>query len=284
MRYLINLSYDGSATNGYQIQPKVPTVQGHLEKALSTLLGGAKVPVLGAGRTDTSVNAVGYVAQFDWDGELPLSCRDLTYKLSAILPREIVIHSVCEAPRPDFHARFDATARTYRYFIHFRKNPFVEKYSWRCHYALDMDAMNRACSFLLGRHDFSCFEKTGGNNATSLCTITEAHWDFYTPDCVSQLGFPEGGERTPGEGHAFSSEAAGPDAQARAVTGDYIVFTVRADRFLRNMVRAIVGTMVEVGRGRKPAEWVQELIATGTRSDAGESVTGNALFLCKVEY
>ena len=122
-----------------------------------------------------------------------------------------------------------------------------------------MDKMNEAASHLLGTHDFSCFEKVGGNNATSICTITEARWMPYTPNHVEMLGYP-------------------------CQEGDYIVFRIKADRFLRNMVRAIVGSMIEVGSGKKNPEWMASLIASGTRSDAGASVPGNALFFSGAEY
>ena len=119
--------------------------------------------------------------------------------------------------------------------------------------------MNKACSHLLGEHNFSCFEKVGGNNATSICTITEAYWSTYTPSHSSILGMP-------------------------CTEGDYIVFRIKANRFLRNMVRAIVGSLIEVGRGKKDPAWIDELIRSGSRSDAGQSVPGNALFFCGAEY
>ena len=132
-------------------------------------------------------------------------------------------------------------------------------YSYLCPYRLDVEKMNRAARFLIGRHDFSCFEKTGGNSKTSVCTVSLARWETYSPTHVSLLGYP-------------SEE------------GDYLVFTIRADRFLRNMVRAVVGSLLDVGRGRHPEEWIETLTGGGTRSEAGESVPGNALFLSKVNY
>ena len=119
--------------------------------------------------------------------------------------------------------------------------------------------MNKAAEHLLGEHDFSCFEKVGGNNATSICTITEARWNSYKPAHAAMMGAPYR-------------------------EGDYIVFTIKANRFLRNMVRAIVGTLIEVGRGKKDASWVKQLIENGSRSDAGSSVPGNALFFSGAEY
>ena len=175
-----------------------------------------------------------------------------------MMPRQIVIHEIREVS-DEFHARFDAVSREYCYFVHFKKDPFADKFSYRLRYPLDIDAMNKAARMLLGEHDFSCFEKVGGNNATSVCTISDASWSTYEPSHVTLMGMP-------------------------CAEGDYIVFRIRANRFLRNMVRAIVGSLIEVGRGKKDPAWISELIASGSRSDAGQSVPGNALFFCGAEY
>ena len=260
MRYFLVLSYDGSSFCGWQIQPQSPSVQACLEATLSRLLN-RPVAVTGAGRTDTSVNALGYVAHFDLDTELPFRAADFCYKLNAMLPRSIVVHSVAPAD-PQMHARFSATRREYTYFLHRVKDPFLQAWSWQCGYPeMDFEAMNAACRHLLGTHDFSCFEKTGGDNKTSICTVSEAFWKPYTPSHIAVM-----------------------DASGLAGEGNYWYFRVSADRFLRNMVRAIVGTLIEVGRGKQDPEWVARLIAGGSRSDAGESVPGHALFLNKVLY
>ena len=273
MRYMLSLSYDGSAFCGWQIQPSSPSVQQCLEEALGKLCR-TPVAVTGAGRTDTGVHAAGYVAHFDLTGALPFEASDFCYKLNAILPRGIAVHSVLPAA-DDFHARFSATLRSYTYFIHRKKDPFVAAYSWQCGIpGLDFDAMNAACPYLLGTHDFSCFEKTGGANKTSLCTVTEAFWAPYKPSLYTVIS-SEAKESRP----VISSEAGGGVEKS-----DYWYFRVSADRFLRNMVRAIVGTLIEVGRGKHDPEWVKDLIETGTRGDAGESVPGHALFLTKVRY
>lgn len=261
MRYIIRLSYDGSDFCGWQIQPRDRSVQGVLQNMLSTILR-TEITVTGAGRTDTGVNGVNYVAHFDLDGEnAQQDTAALCCKLNAMAPRSLVIHEIAPSPSgEEFHARFGAKKREYHYFIHQCRDPFVEKYSWCCRYGLDLKKMNEACTHLLGEHDFSCFEKTGGNNATSICTVTYARWETYTPDHVRLMGYPVSGDE------------------------DYLVFTIRANRFLRNMVRAIVGTLVEVGRGRRDPEWVAELIESGSRSDAGQSVPGNALFFTGAKY
>ena len=257
MRYKIRLSYDGGAFCGWQIQNNARTVQGELENALATLLG-FPVQVTGAGRTDSEVNAINYIAHFEVSDEVSIEAAHICYKLNAILPRTIAVHEVCVTD-PGFHARFDAKMREYHYFIHFRKDPFCEKHSYRMRYPLDMGRMNEAAKHLLGEHDFSCFEKVGGNNATSICTVEEASWRTYRPQHADMMGFP-------------------------CEDGDYIVFRIRANRFLRNMVRAVVGSLIEVGRGKKDPSWIADLIASGNRSDAGSSVPGNALFFTGAEY
>ena len=251
MRYKITLSYDGSAFFGWQVQPSDPSVQGALEKALSTLLRTG-IQVTGAGRTDTGVNATGYIAHFD--AAMEIDCAQIRYKLNAILPSSISVTGLC--PTCDgFHARFDATRRKYTYFLHRVKDPFLNNYSYFYGYPdLDVEAMNRAAALLLGTRDFSSFEKAGGDNKTSVCTIYSASWSTYKPTVCC------GGD------------------------GDYLRFDIEADRFLRNMVRAIVGTLLEVGRGLRDVGSIPALLETGDRCCAGQSVPGHALFLSGIEY
>ncbi|MCR4823986.1 MAG: tRNA pseudouridine(38-40) synthase TruA [Bacteroidales bacterium] len=262
MRYSIKLSYRGADFCGWQVQPDAPSVQQTLEQALGTLLR-ATVSVTGAGRTDTGVNAIGYIAHFD--AAEGLDTRQLCYKLNAILPRSIAVHGITCAPA-DFHARFDAVQREYTYFLHRCKDPFVEAFS--CLYTfpeVDFDAMNAAAQALPGRHDFRCFEKTGADSKTSVCTVSEAAWHRYTPSHLALTG-RQGGD-------------------------DYWYFRISADRFLRNMVRAVVGTLLEVGRGKRSVEGFGSLILPPDyegeevlRSLAGESVPGHALFLSGIRY
>lgn len=243
MRYKITLSYDGSPFNGWQIQPNAPSVQQTLSEALSRLLG-ENISVTGAGRTDTGVNAINYVAHFD--SASPLETKDLIYKLNAILPSAIAVHDL-QRTSEDFHARFSATRRGYTYHIHREKDPFAQAFSYQYSYPeLNFEKMNLACRFLLGTKDFSCFEKKGADNKTSVCTVFEAYWQKDDPLHWS--------------------------------------FHIAADRFLRNMVRAIVGTLLEVGRGKRSPESITELLKGGDRCSAGESVPGHALFLSKIEY
>ena len=257
MRYSIRLSYNGLSLNGWQRQDNAPSVQEELSKALSTLLGSS-TDVTGAGRTDARVNAVNYIAHFDTPNTVPIDATRLVYKINAILPKNIAVHEIL--PSPDgFHARFSAISREYHYFIHLGKDPFMESFSYRCRCPIDMERMNSAARHLLGTHDFSCFEKKGSDNRTSVCTVYEAIWETYVPAHVTVMGFP-------------------------CHSGDYMVFRIRADRFLRNMVRAIVGSLVDVGRGKREPEWIAELMTSGSRGDAGGSVPGHAFFLSEVRY
>ena len=265
MHYILTLSYRGGGLGGWQVQNNAVTVQGELERALGILFGTA-VHTTGAGRTDAGVNAVNYVCDFETPEPLHLTKQDFIYKINAITRKEIAVHDIREATAEQvgedggqaFNSRFSAKSREYRYFIHRAKDPFAEAFSWRCPWPLDMERMNTAAAMLLGEHDFSCFEKTGGGNATSVCTVRKAVWSRYTPEHVRLLGFPD--------------------------DGNYLMFTIEANRFLRNMVRAVVGTLVDVGRGRRAPESVEELLRSGKRGDAGESVPGNALFLSRITY
>jgi len=240
-RYFITFSYDGTAYHGWQIQPHSISVQEQLQKALSTLLRQS-IEVVGAGRTDTGVHARKMVAHFDF-GEL--DCSQLVYKLNKMLPKDIAVYKV-EQVSEDMHARFSAKSRTYHYFMHLSKDPFLRAYSWQMYGDLDFDLMNKAALVLMEYRDFTSFSKVNTDTKTNDCTITEAHWD--------RVG----------------------DNQWR--------FTISANRFLRNMVRAIVGTLVEVGRGKLTIEQLRQVIEAKDRCRAGDSVPGNALFLVEVLY
>lgn len=242
MRYFITFSYDGTAYHGWQIQPHSVTVQEELQKALSTLMR-KPMEVVGAGRTDTGVHARKMIAHFDHDEVL--DCLQLVYKLNKLLPRDIAVQHV-EPVADDMHARFSAKSRTYHYYVHLDKNPFLRSYSWQVYGNPDFELMNRAARVLMEYKDFTSFSKVNTDTKTNDCTITEAHWD--------------------------------------RVGEDQWRFTVTANRFLRNMVRAIVGTLMEVGRGRMTIEQLRSVIEAKDRCRAGDSVPGNALFLVEVRY
>jgi len=242
MRFFITLSYDGTRYHGWQIQPNGDSVQQCLQEALSTLLR-KPVEVVGAGRTDTGVHARMMVAHFDW--EETIDGKQLAYKLNKLLPGDIAVKEVRQV-EDDMHARFSATSRTYHYFIHTRKDPFLQAYSWQIPFALDFEKMNEAAKVLLEYKDFTSFSKVNTDTKTNLCDLKEAFWEEVEP------------------------------GQWR--------FTITANRFLRNMVRAIVGTLVEVGRGRISIEEMRHIIEAKDRCQAGESVPGKALFLVDIKY
>ena len=242
MRYFITFSYDGTAYHGWQIQPHSVSVQEEIQKALSTLLR-RPMEVVGAGRTDTGVHARKMFAHFD--SEYELECPQLVYKLNKLLPRDIAVQQV-ERVADDMHARLSAKSRTYHYYVHLDKNPFLRSYSWQVYGNPDFELMNRAAAVLMEYTDFTSFSKVNTDTKTNDCTITEAHWDRVA------------------------------DGQWR--------FTITANRFLRNMVRAIVGMLMEVGRGRMTVEQLRNVVDAKDRCRAGDSVPGNALFLVDVKY
>ena len=242
-RYFIYLAYDGTNYHGWQLQPNGISIQECLMKALSTILR-KETEVIGAGRTDTGVHASLMVAHFDYEGELP-DLSQMADKLNRLLPPDISIFHI----RPvvsTAHARFDARARTYKYYITTRKYPFNRYYRYRIHNALDFEQMNRAARILFEYSDFTSFSKLHTDVKTNLCKVTQAEW-----------------------------------TQEDDTTW---VFTIRADRFLRNMVRAIVGTLLEVGRGKMSLDDMRRVIEEKDRGKAGMSVPGNALFLVNIEY
>lgn len=257
MRYLIRLSYNGLTLSGWQKQNNAASVQEELSRALSILFG-CEVEAVGAGRTDAKVNAVNYIAHCDAPLQEVFDAGASACKLNAILPKNIAIHEIVPTDE-NFHARFSATWREYHYFLHQKKDPFLDEFSYYCPFPLDIDKMNEAASHLLGEHNFSCFEKKGGNNLTSICTVYSAAWETWTPSHVATMGYP-------------CSEK------------DYLVFKIKANRFLRNMVRAIVGSLIDVGRSKQEPEWIAGLIERRDRGSAGGSVPGDALFLSGVGY
>lgn len=207
-RYFVYFKYDGTAYHGWQVQPNAVSVQEKLQDALSTLLR-EEIQVVGAGRTDTGVHARMMVAHFDTDKDV--DGPQLVYKLNRLLPRDISADKVIPVSQ-DMHARFSARSRTYHYYVHQHKDPFLRHYSCELFYDLDFEKMNEAAAMLLEYDDFAAFCKSNTDVKTTLCDVTEARW---------------------------------------VKDGEYSWhFVITANRFLRNMVRAVVGTLVDVGRGR----------------------------------
>ncbi|MGD1320621.1 tRNA pseudouridine(38-40) synthase TruA [Chryseobacterium sp. 2R14A] len=241
LRYFIEFSYNGKNYFGYQIQPKDISVQEELEKALSTILR-EKIKTTGAGRTDTGVHAKKMFAHFDTEQILN---DKLVHQLNSFLPADIGIKRIFQV-KDDFHARFDATFRTYEYYISLEKNPFTQDSAWQ-HWRkpLDINKMNEACKILFEYEDFTSFAKLHTDNKTNLCKMYRAEWEQ---------------------------------------NGTELKFTISANRFLRNMVRAIVGTMVEVGSGKIQPEELRKVIENKDRNSAGTSAPAHALFLVDVGY
>lgn len=241
-RYFIHLAYNGANYCGWQIQPHSPSVQQTLEHCLGLKLG-QPVSLTGCGRTDTGVHARNYYAHFDL--ETPIAdVEDLAYRLNVFLPPDIVVYRIWEVA-PEAHARFDAKARTYHYYLCRQKNPFHQADAYYLYGDLDVDLMQQAADLLLDYTDFTSFSKLHTQVKTNDCKVMEAHW------------FEQDG---------------------------LLVFHIKADRFLRNMVRAIVGTLLEVGKGRMSLEQFRAVVERKDRCSAGESVPAHALFLESVEY
>lgn len=244
MRLFVSLSYNGASFSGWQSQLNAPSVQDEVERALSIAFA-QPVSVVGAGRTDAGVNARNYIAHFDIEDGTAFDAQAALRKCNAILHKNICLHAFYKVPA-DAHARFDAIRRTYRYYLHTAKDPFAVNSLHFRFPAPDVEKMNRAAGYLLGEHDFSSFEKVGSDNTSSVCTVYEAFWE--------------------------------------KIDGSHLVFTVSANRFLRNMVRAIVGTLLETGGPRHDEKWVLEVLEARDRGKAGQSVPGEALFLEEVAY
>lgn len=242
MRYFIYLAYDGTNYHGWQIQPNGDSVQETLMRALSTFLR-QEVEVVGAGRTDAGVHARLMVAHFDFDKQL--DGVQVADKLNRLLPSDIAVYEVRRV-KDDAHARFDATYRTYKYYVTTRKDPFNRNYAWRLFHFPDFEKMNEAARALFDYTDFTSFSKLHTEVKTNNCKIMHAAWT--------------------------------------QVSDTEWVFTIQADRFLRNMVRAVVGTLIEVGRGKMTVAGFRRVIEEKDRCKAGSSVPGHALFLVDVGY
>lgn len=241
MRYFIEFSYNGKNYFGYQIQPNDVSVQEELEKALSTILR-EPIKTTGAGRTDTGVHAKKMFAHFETEQVLS---NQLNHKMNSFLPADISIKRIFPV-RDDFHARFDATFRTYEYYISLEKNPFTQDSAWQLwRRNIDVEKMNEACKILFEYEDFTSFAKLHTDNKTNLCKMYRAEWEQ---------------------------------------NGTELKFTISANRFLRNMVRAIVGTMIEVGSGKIKPEDMREIIENKNRNAAGVSAPAHALYLVDVGY
>ena len=242
MRYFIQLSYNGEAYSGWQIQPNGITVQETLQKVLS-ITARAEINIVGQGRTDAGVHALKSYAHFDIE-KLPFDLAQWAYKLNTFLPNDIAIQQIIPV-NGDAHARFSALSRSYRYIISTTKDPFWHNRAWEMYRTLDISKMEEAAQFLKGKHDFTSFSSMKSDTKSRVCDVTQL--DLSTD-------------------------------------GTFIYIDITADRFVMNMVRTIIGTLVEVGLGkRKPSE-MDKLIAAMDRTQAGENAPPYALYLREVKY
>ncbi len=244
-RYFIELAYDGTSYCGWQNQPNGVSVQQTIEKTLQIIFR-RHLPIVGCGRTDAGVHASQFFAHFDINEAVEniLSCEKLVHKLNSMLPKSIVVYRVFLVEN-ELHARFSAIKRSYKYFISLDKNPFVNQYSTRIFTPVDLQRMNEAAKYLIGYQNFQCFSKVKTGVNNYFCTISHASWKQE---------------------------------------GNMLVFDITANRFLRNMVRAIVGTLLAIGDGRWQVEDMSKILKGSDRCLAGKSVSAKGLFLTEVEY
>lgn len=241
-RYFFEISYNGSSYYGWQQQVGQVSIQEVIQKNLKKIFQKEEIEIVGCGRTDKGVHAKNYF--FHCDLTYEVDTENLVYKLNKMLPASISIISIFPVVS-NLHARFNAVKRTYRYFIHQQKDPFLSEFSTYFPHILDLSSMNEASVHLIGKQDFSSFAKVHTDVKTHICTVYSAKW-------IKEK--------------------------------DKLIFEISADRFLRNMVRAIVGTMLDIGTGKLKPENLSEIIAQQNRSAASKSVSPNGLFLWKVEY
>lgn len=243
-RYFIQLSYNGTAYHGWQVQENTAlTVQEVLNTTLSRLLN-REISVTGCGRTDTGVHAKDFFAHFDAEADLIADSDKWIFRFNNALPDDIAVRKIFKV-KEDANSRFDAVSRTYEYRINKKKDPFLIDQSWFLYGNLNVDEMNKAAALLFNYTDFSAFAKSNTQSFTNNCKIYKAEWKEEE---------------------------------------DTLVFTICADRFLRNMVRAVVGTLTEVGKGKMKIEEFTKVIESKDRSNAGFSVPACGLYLTKVEY
>jgi len=286
----LTLSYHGANFQGWQVQPKAPSIQAAVEEAIFRLTR-EKVRILGAGRTDAGVHAVGQVASFRTHCRIPIEKFRLA--LQTYLPRDIVLQDVAEVPE-SFHATYSARRKLYRYVIHNRAiaNPFLRELVWQIRDPLDEVAMNVAARDLLGTQDFRCFESHYPNKATSVRTVFRAEfrraaiWSAWDAAGESPGDVPSSNSQISSSG--VRGELAGrplsqPSAQSRS-EGEFLLFDIEADGFLYNMVRAIVGTLHLVGRGDWPTDSVRRVIEQQDRALAGPTAPPQGLYLMRVDY
>ncbi len=258
----LTLAYDGTAFSGWQVQPQRRSVQQVVERAIEALTG-ERVKVAASGRTDAGVHALAQVVSFQTATSIPV--EGYRWGLVTKLPDDVVVTAAEEVP-DGFHARFDTVRKTYRYVIHAARTPtpWLRHYVWWHRGPLDVAAMQAGADLLIGTHDFRCFETEWPNRSSSVRTIDAAKWSVVETWDPWRTGTPS----VPTSDH--------PESR-------FLCFDITADGFLYNMVRAIVGTLIPLGRGRASVEDIAKLLTDGTRDDAGDTAPAQGLYLAEVE-
>lgn len=238
MRIAAQIQYDGTDYHGWQIQKNATSIQGVIEQTLSTI-AQEDVSIFGCGRTDKGVHAYDFFFHTDMTWQ-----SGHIRRVNAMLPTSISLKNIFDAGT-NYHARFDATSRTYIYRISRTKNPFHTRFTYHWRIPVDMEAMNAAAQMLIGEQDFKCFSKQGSQVNNYICHVEAAHW---------------------------------------SAEGDELIFKITANRFLRNMVRAVVGTLLDIGEGKKTVDDILLILKSRDRSKAGRSVPASGLGLYKIDY
>jgi tRNA pseudouridine38-40 synthase len=266
----LTLAYDGTDYRGWQVQPGEATIQGELQSALGRITGESPLPH-GSGRTDAGVHALAQVASFDL--QAPIPPENLLRALNRTLPPSIRILEA-RTVRNVFHARHSAVAKTYEYRV-FREAlcpPFLARYVHACPWPMDVEALQRSARLFEGEHDFRSFAATDPDLASRASKPElEASQEIKAPPA----SLPVGTVRT-----IFSSAW----EQLESEAGDLLVYRVRGNGFLHHMVRNLVGTMLDVGRGHLPLSEIPGILAARARSAAGPTAPAKGLFLHSVEY
>jgi tRNA pseudouridine38-40 synthase len=237
----LEIEYDGTDFHGWQMQPKLRTVQGEIQEKLSTILG-EEVKLIGAGRTDVGVHALGQVANFKTDNRL--DGESILRGLNGLLADDVVIKKAQEVD-PDFHSRYSATSRLYKYRVYRGRTALLRRYVWEVPYSLNLDEIRKATGEIQGEHDFSSFCVAESAKENNVCGVTDATWEQ---------------------------------------SGDELIFRIEANRFLHSMVRSLVGTLVELGRGYFSVADFVNIMKTKDRRKAGPTAPARGLHLVEVKY
>jgi tRNA pseudouridine38-40 synthase len=240
-RYKLCIEYDGTAYSGWQKQPNARTVEEELEKAFTQILR-EPIDLTGQGRTDSGVHAEAQVAHFD-SGQA-IGREDFLYALPGVLPRDISVWDLHQV-RDDFHARFDARSRQYRYQMVTRSSPLMDRFAKRVRHDLNLDTMRKCAEMVIGTHDFKNFCKASGQKKSTICKIDYSAFRY--------------------EGHCLT-------------------YYIRGNRFLHHMVRRLVGTMLQIGKGKKPISQFQEMIERPDGNYTAWGIAAKGLILEKVDY